>query len=49
MPDEGAPSHHGKPLKDRAVRAARGSFSPEAVVKGLAKAKDSVKKDDDKN
>src|SRR3954471_2331723 len=35
MPDEGAPSHH----RDRAVRAARGSFSPEAVLRGLAKAK----------
>src|ERR1700744_4189342 len=34
MPDEGAPSH--RPM---AVRAARGSFSPEAVIHGLARAK----------
>ncbi|HEY4032156.1 MAG TPA: NAD-glutamate dehydrogenase [Caulobacteraceae bacterium] len=49
MPDEGAPSHrdksvrdrraHAKPVQERAVRAARGSFSAEAVGRGLQKAK----------
>jgi glutamate dehydrogenase len=39
MPDEGAPSHRGGAHRDTAVRAARGSFSPDAMVHGLAKAK----------
>ena len=44
MPDEGAPSkqdmaHRDAVHRDTAVRAARGSFSLEAVVHGLAKAK----------
>ena len=39
MPDEGAPSKQGLAHRDAAVRAAGGSFSPEAVLHGLTKAK----------
>jgi glutamate dehydrogenase len=39
MPDEGAPSHRDMADHARAVRAARGAFSPEAVVHALVKAK----------
>ncbi len=39
MPDEGAPSKQDMAHRDTAVRAAPGSFPPEAVLHGLAKAK----------
>ena len=39
MPDEGAPSHRDMAHRGSAARAARGSFSPEAVIHDLARAK----------